>query len=235
MYGNLSSATALQRSSDFNDVPGRNPFNDDLISRDNVVSTITEATSFIEAANSTAQAVIWARTMPQNVRGALSASDYSIGSNRRVCVPIAHSENATRQLLSARSITDDVILDWISKDVSVLVRAMASLLSIDAVTIRIEGVDDNSCSKFHRDTVRARLVCTYDGPGTEYGMAAPKSEPGKIKAVATGHPVLFKGKTWSSPSSGSTPGDHQLVHRSPAIAGTGMKRLVLVVDEAASE
>ena len=90
--------------------------------------------------------------------------------------------------------------------------------------LRFDVVTGNACRKFHVDAITARLVCTYRGAGTQYGMSTDGTDPSRVFAVATGAPILLRGSLWpEEPASG-------LLHRSPPIEGTGETRLVLVLD-----
>ncbi len=74
------------------------------------------------------------------------------------------------------------------------------------------------------DAITARLVCTYRGTGTQYGMSTDDADPQSVFTVPTGSPILLRGTFWpAEPPSG-------LLHRSPPIEGTGETRLVLVID-----
>ena len=90
------------------------------------------------------------------------------------------------------------------------------------VRLRLEPIFDDACSKFHIDNVMARLICTYSGPGTELGLET--TDPESTTRVATGTPILLKGKRWPGPIY------PVLRHRSPRISGTGEARLVLVLE-----
>ena len=109
-------------------------------------------------------------------------------------------------------------------DVAALADIFAGLMDAPYLQLRFDVVTDNACRKFHIDAVKARLICTYRGTGTEYGIARDGAEPPRIITVPTGAPILLRGKLWpESPRSG-------LLHRSPPIEGTGETRLVLVLD-----
>lgn len=92
------------------------------------------------------------------------------------------------------------------------------------VRLRLSRVTANACSKFHIDAITARLVCTYRGTGTQYGISHDGGGPKRMFTVPTGSPILLRGTLWpESPRSG-------LLHRSPPIEGSGETRLVLVLD-----
>ena len=109
-------------------------------------------------------------------------------------------------------------------DIAALATLFAALMDAALVKLRLEAVTSNACSKFHVDAMIARLICTYRGTGTQYGMATGGDVPRRVLTVPTGSPIVLRGTLWPpSPSAG-------VLHRSPPIEGTGETRLVLVVD-----
>ena len=109
-------------------------------------------------------------------------------------------------------------------DAAALADLFAELMRTPCLRLRFDIVKTNSCRKFHMDAVTARLVCTYRGTGTQYGVSTDGDEPEHIHTVPTGAPILMRGKLWPErPASG-------LLHRSPPIEGTDETRLVLVLD-----
>jgi hypothetical protein len=109
-------------------------------------------------------------------------------------------------------------------DIAALAKIFVDLTNTRWLRLRLDVVTTNACRKFHIDAVRARLVCTYRGTGTQYGNSKDGQEPTRIVTVPTGAPILLRGTLW--PSETDTP----LLHRSPPIEGTGEARLVLVLD-----
>lgn len=97
-------------------------------------------------------------------------------------------------------------------------------MEVAYLRFRLDIISTNACRKFHVDAIRARLICTYRGTGTQLGHARPGTEPGQVMTVATGAPLLLRGSLWpADPAAG-------LLHRSPPIEGSGETRLVLVLD-----
>jgi hypothetical protein len=109
-------------------------------------------------------------------------------------------------------------------DIAVLADIFTGLMRARWLRLRLDAVSTNACSRFHIDAVTARLICTYRGAGTQYGISTDGAEPRRVFQVATGAPILLRGTLW--------PGDPPtgLMHRSPPIEGTGETRLVLVLD-----
>jgi hypothetical protein len=114
--------------------------------------------------------------------------------------------------------------DRLVDDIAALADIFAGLMRARWLRLRLDAVSTNACSRFHIDAVTARLICTYSGTGTQYGISTDGAEPRRVFHVATGAPILLRGTLWpGDPPSG-------LMHRSPPIEGTGETRLVLVLD-----
>lgn len=114
-------------------------------------------------------------------------------------------------------------------DVANLAAGFARLMGVRHLRLRLDPVRGNACSRFHIDYVPARLLCTYRGRGTEYGLAGPGDAPAEVHRMAAGWVGVFRGKLWPD----ALPCG--LVHRSPPIAGSGETRLLLVIDVAEAE
>ncbi len=112
-------------------------------------------------------------------------------------------------------------------DIAALAGIFAEVMDTNWLRLRLDVVTTNACRRFHIDAVTARLVCTYRGTGTQYGISPDGAEPSRVFTVPTGAPILLRGTLWpEDPRSG-------LLHRSPPIEGTGETRLVLVLDPVA--
>ncbi|MEC8288230.1 MAG: DUF1826 domain-containing protein, partial [Pseudomonadota bacterium] len=107
----------------------------------------------------------------------------------------------------------------------------AAIVDDDYVDIRLETVTHNSCWKFHRDYVEARLLTTYLGPATEWvqpdyseqALLEQMKYSGPIERMKTHHVSIFKGSCLGT--------DSGVVHRSPPIAGTGQTRVLLCLNK----
>jgi hypothetical protein len=119
--------------------------------------------------------------------------------------------------------------DRLRVDVTDQARRFAGLMRQGRLHLRLDVVRGNACSRFHVDYVPARMLCTYRGPGTEYGIAGADGQPTEVHQRAAGWVGLFRGRLWP----GASPTG--LVHRSPPIEGSGETRLLLVLDVAEAE
>jgi hypothetical protein len=114
--------------------------------------------------------------------------------------------------------------DWLEHDIASLANVFSDLMNPLFLRLRLDVVTTNACRKFHIDAITARLLCTYRGTGTQYGISTDGEDPRRVFTVQTGAPLLLRGTQWpGEPPSG-------LLHRSPPIEGSGETRLVLVLD-----
>lgn len=114
-------------------------------------------------------------------------------------------------------------------DIVALAEQAAPLMMAAAFDMRLEIVTGNACRKFHADYVPLRLITSYAGPGSQWlsnedadalaGGAA--IEQLDVRQLLAGEVALFKGRLLTG-----TP----IIHRSPPIAGTGVRRLMLVIN-----
>lgn len=117
--------------------------------------------------------------------------------------------------------------DELIADIAVLADHFCAILGLAELEVRLEVVTTNSCRKWHADYVRARLITTYVGSGTQWlsqedgDRVKQGDEPLRINSMFPGDVGIFKGKLATN-----TPA----IHRSPPIDGTGQKRLLLVLN-----
>jgi hypothetical protein len=117
-------------------------------------------------------------------------------------------------------------------DIVQLALRFAAVMNCPRVDIRLEQVAGDACRKFHADYVTARLICTYAGPGTQWLDPAHAADcacenPLHIRSLGPGDVAMLKGRLWSETAAA--------IHRSPPIAGTGVVRLVLVINDASQQ
>lgn len=171
-------------------------------------------------------AALWRRQLLPGFRTWIEGLDPSLLPRARLILRPEAVRDAVGQVCEAAGTPPSLERDLLIDDVAALSEVFAGLMRAHWLQLRLDVVSTNACRKFHVDTVRARLICTYRGRGTEYGRSAEAADPCFVFCVPTGAPILLRGKLWAEyPRSG-------LLHRSPPIEGTGETRLVLVLDEA---
>lgn len=129
-------------------------------------------------------------------------------------------------------------------DINFLVEMYGVLLGCPAVGLRLEVLGRAMCPRFHVDQTGIRLLCTYQGPGTEWleDGAADRSKLGPVSAgvgdersgiildPAGIHHVepyaiaLLKGSGWQGNAG------RGIIHRSPALREHAPLRVMLALD-----
>ena len=114
-------------------------------------------------------------------------------------------------------------------DIVRLATVYTDLIGCPETGLRFVGLEGAMCPRFHIDRVGVRLLCTYRGPGTQWGRrdallpidSPPASPVGQARAFDV---LLLKGSTW--------PGNEHLgaVHRSPDPGRASYPRLLLSID-----
>ncbi len=143
--------------------------------------------------------------------------------------------DAVHAICDARNTPHHPARDEFVADVAALVAVFAKLAGRNTVRLRLDVVNHNACSRWHRDCVPLRLICTYRGPATRWVLpewahqvlARTDDDTLHAQAMTTGDVAMFKGCGWPG-----QPHDGGIVHRSPRISGNGLTRLVLVLDSA---
>jgi hypothetical protein len=171
---------------------------------------------------------IWQRCLSPAVAAAAGQLLKGADGDIRLTVPAVQVSVALADALVAAGWP---LVPALVADVAELAMLAAALMQTHAVDLRLEIVTGDACRKFHADYVPLRLITSYAGPGSQWlsnddaaalaqGVAAEQLE---VRQLLAGEVALFKGKLLT---------DSPIIHRSPPIAGTGQRRLVLVINPA---
>ena len=131
-----------------------------------------------------------------------------------------------------------------AQDVLVLSRWMACIAGCVEVRARLVSIDDDQCRLFHVDEQALRILSTYVGPGTQWveegGARRERLGMGGLPADAFNRALLLPGAAvhqaragWVCLQKGDAyPGNRgrAIVHRSPPIEGSGLRRLRLTLE-----
>ena len=169
-------------------------------------------------------AAIWQRQPMPEFQAWIDALPDDALPSARLILPKDAVRDAMSLLCDGAGLPQGLQRDRLTDDVAALARVFAGLMQAPFLRLRLDRITGNACRRFHVDAVTARLVCTYRGPGTQYGIGSDGAEPARVFSVPTGAPILLKGTLWRDGPS------MDLLHRSPPIEGTGQVRLVLVLD-----
>lgn len=169
-------------------------------------------------------AAIWRRQPEPSFQKWIENLDPSLLPQGRIVLRPSAVPSAVTALCDVAETPDCEEREQLIGDISALAEIFAGLMKAPYLRLRLQAVTTNACRKFHIDAITARLVCTYRGQGTQYGISPDGQDPARVFSVATGAAILLRGTLWpEKPASG-------LLHRSPPIEGTGETRLVLVLD-----
>ena len=169
-------------------------------------------------------ATLWRRQLTPEFQTWIDALDPEKLPKARLVLRPDAVKDAIRQLCEISGVEDVPERAWLEQDISDLAARFAQMMRVNYLRLRLDAITTNACRKFHIDAIYARLICTYRGTGTQYGISTDGSDPKRVFTVGTGAPMVLRGTLWpQDPPSG-------LLHRSPPIADTGETRLVLVFD-----
>ncbi|MEM7067770.1 MAG: DUF1826 domain-containing protein [Pseudomonadota bacterium] len=172
-------------------------------------------------------AAIWQRTPTSAFQAWIDGLEPDRLPKARLILPPTQVRDAVAQICDLCGTPDCPERQMLADDTSALAAIFGDIMPVSHLQLRFDVVSDNVCRKFHIDAVTARLVCTYRGSGTQYGISTDGAEPKRVFSVPTGSAMLLRGTLWpEQPKSG-------LLHRSPPIEGTGETRLLLVLDPVA--
>jgi hypothetical protein len=169
-------------------------------------------------------AAIWRRQPLTGFQSWIDGLDPDVLPNARVILRPEAVRDAASEVCNASGTPTSPERDRLVDDIAALADIFAGLMQARWLRLRLDVVTTNACRKFHIDAVTARLICTYRGTGTQYGISTDGAEPRRIFTVPTGAPIVLRGTRWPERPRSA------LLHRSPPIEGMGETRLVLVLD-----
>jgi hypothetical protein len=169
-------------------------------------------------------AAIWRRQSAQDFQRWIDGLDVALLPEGRIVLRPDAVQAAVAELCVIAGTPHCPEREKLIGDVAALADTFAKLMQAPYLQVRLQPVTSNACRKFHIDAITARLICTYRGQGTQYGISTDGQDPARVFSVPTGSPILLRGTRWPGhPATG-------LLHRSPPIEGTGETRLLLVLD-----
>lgn len=180
---------------------------------------------------------LWRRApQPRITREVAGLQAGSLPDIRCRTTPASFDEDL-RALLAQRGLDSEKFPHWCA-DMALLAARYFRVGDGRKVTLRLVTTNDDDCRRFHVDRTNLRLLCTYRGPGTEWlsdaqvDRAAQANGAPNEGIIRFGEPLRFE-PFWVGVMKGDAyPGNagHGLVHRSPAIAGSGQTRVLFCLD-----
>ena len=169
-------------------------------------------------------AAVWKRRPLPSFQAWIDALSPDQLPRARLVLRTDNVHEATTQICDLCGIPGSDERTLLIEDITATAHIFSELMSATYLALRLEVVTTNACQKFHVDALVARLVCTYRGTGTQYGLSSEGVQPRSIFTVPTGAPVVLRGTLWPKRPNSC------LLHRSPPIEGTGETRMVLTLD-----
>ncbi|MDJ0892649.1 MAG: DUF1826 domain-containing protein [Gammaproteobacteria bacterium] len=118
-------------------------------------------------------------------------------------------------------------------DLSLLSEVVCELLGCSEIGLRLTRLGRAMCPGWHVDHVGIRLVCTYQGPGTQWldeqdvdrsDLHSGRREDDAFVQATPGEIVLLKGALWQGNDAFGA------VHRSPELAPDAALRALVTLD-----
>jgi hypothetical protein len=169
-------------------------------------------------------AAIWQRRPLPSFQSWIDTLDPARLPKARVITSHRNVREVVLQICEVSGIPDCSERQILADDASALAAIFNDIMPSSHFQLRFDVVTNNACRKFHIDAVTARLVCTYRGTSTQYGISTDGKDPKRVFTVPTGSAMILRGTLWPEESKSG------LLHRSPPIAGTGETRLLFVLD-----
>ena len=178
---------------------------------------------------------LWQRAaLPAISRELSSLAPSQLPDERDRTSPATFKEDV-RGLLRRQGLEPDDFSHLLA-DLAQLADVFFPLCGDHVARFRLVTTDGDNCRRFHVDTRHLRLLCTYQGPGTEW-LDDAQVDRGALHSGAPNDAIIRFGETsrfepfWVGIFRGE-PGRNGdgLVHRSPPIAGTGQTRVLFSLD-----
>lgn len=169
-------------------------------------------------------AAIWDRQMMPAFQTWIDALDPETLPSARIVLRPDRIRSALRTVCDIAGTPEGNNRRALIDDAAALADLFAGIMQAPYLRVRFDVVRGNACRRFHLDAVTARMVCTYRGPGTQYGTARDGADPDPVHSVPARSPIILRGSLWPEAP------DAALRHRSPPIEGTGETRLLYVLD-----
>ena len=182
---------------------------------------------------------IWRRQEQPNLKEELACLPADQLPDTRVSAARHSFEDDIVHFLTSHGL-DPSSLHYLLNDLRLLFGLFFEFSGDREVKFRLFTTDQDDCRRFHVDYRHLRLLCTYIGPGTEWltnmqvDRVAYENGSGNEKILRFGEPKRLESFWVGLMKDDAYPGNegNGLVHRSPPLAGTGRKRVMLCLDAA---
>ena len=198
---------------------------DDL--QDGTVSEVSSLDDLAAIHQPSHSLALFPRNMPPALAPWLDGLPDDKLPNERLLVRVDDAPAALAELFASAALIEDGPAQILRDDMVDLIDRFAALAGSAEVDVRVQFIRHDACKKFHRDHVRLRLICCYQGPATEWvpsdhaenALEGQRDYAGPLQHFPRFAVAVFKGH------------ERGVVHRSPAIADAGKTRFLLCLNE----
>jgi len=178
---------------------------------------------------------LWRRPHHRAIADELSVLDARALPDKRHATSAESFDKDVVKIMTAQQL-DPTRFEHLRADLHVLCDLFSRVSQGPITRFRLMTTAKNDCTRFHVDRMNLRLMCSYQGPGTEWladdqvDRSAQISGARNAGMIRYGEPARF-GRFWVGVIRGDpTNVGTGLVHRSPEIAGTGQIRVLFCLD-----
>ncbi|MAW28366.1 MAG: hypothetical protein CMP98_06185 [Gammaproteobacteria bacterium] len=178
---------------------------------------------------------LWRRPIQTSVAQELSVLQATDLPDFRHRTTLATFDDDLINLFNTQGLDPDGFVR-LRSDLHLLITMFSRINHGQNIRFRLLTTDENDCKRFHLDRQNLRLMCTYQGPGTEWipdnqvNREALSTCASNASILLHGQPCQFEtfwvGLTRGDPANVGT----GLVHRSPTIEDTGQIRALFCLD-----
>ena len=172
--------------------------------------------------------VRWRRSIPEPQRAWLDAMPAAKLPTARFKARLGAVEAAVQAAFEARGDAAEPGRHMVVADIVLMAMLFSHVERTDWLAVRLEAIDNDACERPHVDMVRAWLLCTCRGEGTEFGRLTERGWR-RDTALAPFEVGLVKGLLHPTIRDGGAP---DLAHRSPRFAPGDSTRLLICIDRA---
>ena len=178
---------------------------------------------------------LWRRPVNEAIVQELAQLKASDLSNTRRATSCASFDTDVSALLQEQG-HDPAAFQSLRADMSQLITIFSAVSSGRDMKFRLLTTGSDDCRRFHLDRLQWRLLCTYQGPGTEWLTDAQVDREALVRCRPNGEVLRFgQASRFETCWVGILKGDPKnigsgQVHRSPPIADSGRVRVLFSID-----
>ncbi|NOT72603.1 MAG: DUF1826 domain-containing protein [Hyphomicrobium sp.] len=117
----------------------------------------------------------WTRSWEPSLIGRLDGLALDDLPRARFIARLDRIGDDVASVISQAGNCDATVVAALGSDIESLATRFAQATAARRIEVRLEAICDDACRLFHIDRMKARLVTTYIGPGTEWVHTAPRS------------------------------------------------------------